>query len=59
MVERKRLKDAAAMRFLKSQSFLGMELDLPVPVEEENRYRIKPRVKILLFPQTEKGLIEQ
>lgn len=50
---------AELARAIGSHSALGLELELPGPVGEKNLYALHPRGKILLIPQTEKGLLTQ
>lgn len=51
--------EAACAPDLASRSRLGVEVDLPGPVGEENRYVLHPRGCILLVPETAEGLYRQ
>lgn len=48
--------EAAFARDCAARSRLGLDIHLPGPVGEENRYSLHPRGKILLVPRTESGL---
>ncbi|AQS40853.1 MAG: Bifunctional proline dehydrogenase/delta-1-pyrroline-5-carboxylatedehydrogenase [Candidatus Tokpelaia hoelldobleri] len=48
--------EAAFARDCAARSRLGLDIHLPGPVGEENRYSLRPRGKILLAPRTESGL---
>lgn len=50
---------AAYARNLAAHSRLGLEVELPGPVGEENRYMLHPRGRILLVPETAEGLYRQ
>jgi len=50
---------AAYARSLASRSRLGLDIRLPGPVGEENRYILHPRGRILLAPETAEGLYRQ
>jgi len=49
-------KDAAFARDCIARSRMGLDISLPGPVGEENRYSLHPRGKIFLVPRTESGL---
>ncbi|CAH0340919.1 Bifunctional protein PutA [Rhizobium sp. CECT 9324] len=51
--------DAEAARDLVDVSALGLNYELAGPVGERNLYALHPRGRILLAPQTEKGLFRQ
>lgn len=51
--------EAAYTRSLASCSRLGLDIMLPGPVGEENRYILHPRGRILLVPETAQGLYRQ
>jgi RHH-type proline utilization regulon transcriptional repressor/proline dehydrogenase/delta 1-pyrroline-5-carboxylate dehydrogenase len=51
--------EAEAARELAGISALGLEKELEGPVGERNLYALHPRGKILLVPQTAKGLFRQ
>ncbi|MCA3556490.1 trifunctional transcriptional regulator/proline dehydrogenase/L-glutamate gamma-semialdehyde dehydrogenase [Aestuariivirga sp.] len=51
--------DADAAREMGALSALGMVMELPGPVGERNVYSLHPRGRILLVPQTLKGLHRQ
>ena len=51
--------DADAARELGALSALGLVKELPGPVGERNVYSLHPRGRVLLVPQTAKGLFRQ
>lgn len=51
--------DAEAARDLTDVSALGLNHELPGPVGERNLYALHPRGRILLVPQTARGLFRQ
>lgn len=51
--------DSEHARSLGSQSRLGLDMELPGPVGEKNRYSFHPRGLILAMPETDKGLYRQ
>ncbi|MBO3762209.1 trifunctional transcriptional regulator/proline dehydrogenase/L-glutamate gamma-semialdehyde dehydrogenase [Ciceribacter sp. L1K22] len=54
-----RTGEAAIARDKGGEAALGLETQLPGPVGEANLYSLHPRGRILLVPQSEKGLIGQ
>ena len=50
---------AAVARRYGDASALGIDVDLPGPVGERNRYALHPRGRILMVPATRAGLFEQ
>lgn len=51
--------DADFARAISNKSHLGLDIALPGPVGENNRYVLHPRGKILIIPQSETGLYRQ
>lgn len=51
--------DAAFANSLTAKSPLGVVMNLPGPVGEENTYALHPRGQILIFPETKSGLYRQ
>lgn len=51
--------DAAFVGSVGEQSLLGLDINLPGPVGEDNRYAFRSRGRILLFPETKTGLYRQ
>ncbi|MHC5305756.1 trifunctional transcriptional regulator/proline dehydrogenase/L-glutamate gamma-semialdehyde dehydrogenase [Bartonella sp. LJL80] len=52
-------QDAAFARNAGAESLLGLDIELPGPVGEDNRYALHPRGRILLFPESATGLYRQ
>lgn len=57
--DRQHHQAADLARSIGGLSPLGLELQLPGPVGEQNLYALHPRGRILLVPQTEAGLYQQ
>ena len=57
--DRQQAQAAELARTIGGASALGLELQLPGPVGEQNLYALHPRGRILLVPQTEAGLYQQ
>ncbi|UXN05549.1 trifunctional transcriptional regulator/proline dehydrogenase/L-glutamate gamma-semialdehyde dehydrogenase [Bartonella sp. HY761] len=54
-----RKAEAGFARLISVKSRLGLDIELPGPVGETNRYLLHPRGKILIVPQSEAGLYRQ
>nr|CAD6430913.1 trifunctional transcriptional regulator/proline dehydrogenase/L-glutamate gamma-semialdehyde dehydrogenase [Rhizobium sp. Q54] len=54
-----RAEKAEAAAAMGSASTLGLDIQLPGPVGENNLYDLHPRGRILLAPETESGLLHQ
>ncbi|MGG5810099.1 trifunctional transcriptional regulator/proline dehydrogenase/L-glutamate gamma-semialdehyde dehydrogenase [Falsiroseomonas sp. CW058] len=52
-------RDAAACARQVAASRLGLDMPLPGPVGEENRYALRPRGRVLCHAATEAGLLRQ